>query len=412
MYEAIKAILTSRSELTDIVSSSNMTPLTRVQGASLPAIVYEVTDIDPTDCKGDGSAQDEVKIQVTGFSDNVSEAYNIYSEIRNSMDQTAGEWGTSSPVVFDLIRFIEASDSFYDVDEEGVYHWTCFYIAHIRRDAVTPNYPAGVNDPVTIRNAAPGNAAYSEDTSENLTLPTITLEDEDSQEATLFPVVDIKITNAEITSATLNEVTGKYEIAVDAGITPAGRRYLFPLPFSQHTIYETYDEGWHVNNGTFDYTGAPANPAEFVALDTSSDTPGEELAKNNAFDNTDRFTDDAGGQTYSNDLVIDHLTGLMWLRVAKSSALWQTALGLANSATDGGYSDWRIPTNAELLSIHSQETLYVFPPFPDLSGRQLHSCTIYRANTTHAHKMWGYSLINRHSRTSSIQYALVRNHYV
>jgi hypothetical protein len=62
----------------------------------------------------------------------------------------------------------------------------------------------------------------------------------------------------------------------------------------------------------------------------------------------DAFTDNKDGT------VTDNLTGLMWTKdanVPKGCMMWQEAIDYTNKLTLYGYSDWRLPTVKELLSL-------------------------------------------------------------
>jgi len=82
------------------------------------------------------------------------------------------------------------------------------------------------------------------------------------------------------------------------------------------------------------------------------------LAENNVFGNTNRFTDELGTQTYTNDIVID------WSTYDGSTVLgWRrtTSSGNWNAAIDGSLvvsiapftSGWRLPNVQELFSIQN-----------------------------------------------------------
>lgn len=71
---------------------------------------------------------------------------------------------------------------------------------------------------------------------------------------------------------------------------------------------------------------------------------------NNPFGNTNRFTDQSGGQTYSDNIVVDWLTGLMWYRVP-TSGNWNQAIDGAEAATTGGYTDWFLPNFMQFSGI-------------------------------------------------------------
>lgn len=75
------------------------------------------------------------------------------------------------------------------------------------------------------------------------------------------------------------------------------------------------------------------------------------LSDLNIFGTNQRFTDELGGQTYTNNFVLDHLTGLMWYRTPTTTSNWNTAIDGALASTQGGFSDWVLPNMNQLISI-------------------------------------------------------------
>jgi hypothetical protein len=82
------------------------------------------------------------------------------------------------------------------------------------------------------------------------------------------------------------------------------------------------------------------------------------LAENNPFGNTNRFTDELGGQTYTNNIVIDWSTYngstvLGWRRTASTVNInWNTAIDQCLTLSIGTFtSGWRLPNIMEYLSI-------------------------------------------------------------
>jgi hypothetical protein len=82
------------------------------------------------------------------------------------------------------------------------------------------------------------------------------------------------------------------------------------------------------------------------------------LAENNPFGNTNRFTDELGGQTYTKNIVID------WSTYNGSTVLgWRRTMTVAawNAAVDGALvvsiapftSGWRLPNVVELISLQN-----------------------------------------------------------
>lgn len=85
------------------------------------------------------------------------------------------------------------------------------------------------------------------------------------------------------------------------------------------------------------------------------------LSHNNYFGNTNRFTDELGGQTYTSNIVVDwstwnQITGdvIFWHRTPQAAALWGTALA-AQPYTADVYNDWMIPNIVELRSLYKFE---------------------------------------------------------
>lgn len=82
------------------------------------------------------------------------------------------------------------------------------------------------------------------------------------------------------------------------------------------------------------------------------------LAENNPFGNTNRFTDELGGQTYTNNIVIDWSTYdgssvLGYKRTPSGSAVtWNNAIDGALAVSIGSFtSGWRLPNAVELMNI-------------------------------------------------------------
>jgi hypothetical protein len=82
------------------------------------------------------------------------------------------------------------------------------------------------------------------------------------------------------------------------------------------------------------------------------------LSSNNPFGNTNRFTDELGGQTYTNTIVVDWSTydgsTVLGWRKTKSTGYtnWNTAIDNALALSIGGFATgWRLPNRGELFSI-------------------------------------------------------------
>jgi hypothetical protein len=110
------------------------------------------------------------------------------------------------------------------------------------------------------------------------------------------------------------------------------------------------------------------------------------LSCNNPFGNTNRFTDELGGQTYTNDLVVDWATRGMWYRVS-AIGQWNTAIDGAVASTQGGFTDWVIPNVQDIMTIcnYSLAIMTNFVPINlDLTGTSVWTSTTQPSATVNA----------------------------
>lgn len=129
-----------------------------------------------------------------------------------------------------------------------------------------------------------------------------------------------------------DDVTGS-TITVTVGSTPIGAEL---LRTGQTTSYRTGDDG---------------------DIEAGRDTSFSVLANNNPFGNTNRFTDELGGQTYTNNIVIDWSTYdgstvLGWRKTITTGKTWEQAVDGALAVSIGSFTaGWRLPNVNELRSI-------------------------------------------------------------
>ena len=81
------------------------------------------------------------------------------------------------------------------------------------------------------------------------------------------------------------------------------------------------------------------------------------LSDNNIFGTNQRFTDELGGQTYTNKFVLDHSTGLMWYIALTTATQWNGAIDGALASTQGTFTDWSLPNMNQLISICNFSTV-------------------------------------------------------
>jgi hypothetical protein len=108
------------------------------------------------------------------------------------------------------------------------------------------------------------------------------------------------------------------------------------------------------------------------------------LIDDNTFGNKNRFTDENGLQVYGGDLTIDHLTGLMYKRTAMSNANHANRCLNAQNSTEGGFTDWRVANDPEIMSVLINQTNRVFnrPPY-FANGGNFCSISLTAVSTVH-----------------------------
>lgn len=96
------------------------------------------------------------------------------------------------------------------------------------------------------------------------------------------------------------------------------------------------------------------------------------LSANNPFGNTNRFTDTTGGQTYSNNIIVDWstyngTTVLAYYKGDTTSRAWNAQIDQYLSSTIGGLTGWKLFNAYEAMNIMNMERignyLFNYAPF-------------------------------------------------
>jgi hypothetical protein len=161
------------------------------------------------------------------------------------------------------------------------------------------------------------------------------------------------------------------EVPAGGGGAPVGATL---MRTGQTTVYRTGDDA---------DTRAEGRAVDFFTL-----------ASNNPFGNTDRFTDELGGQTYANDIVIDWstyngATVLGFRRTITTNTTWNQAIDGALLVSIGTFTTgWRLPNIRELDNLvnHSVIRALFYPPFIGIfnANQTLWSSTTNAQTTTNA----------------------------
>lgn len=120
------------------------------------------------------------------------------------------------------------------------------------------------------------------------------------------------------------------------------------------------------------------------------------LLENNPFGNGDRFTDELGGQTYTNNIVIDWSTYdgstvLGWYRLPQGPSNWDTAIDNSLSFSIGSFaSGWRVGNIGEYFSIcnFGENVSLNYSPLNISNAAYFHTSTTYKINSVNAMKLF------------------------
>jgi len=117
------------------------------------------------------------------------------------------------------------------------------------------------------------------------------------------------------------------------------------------------------------------------------------LSSNNPFGNTNRFTDELGTQTYTNNIVIDWSTydGSVvngYYRVLTGNIIWNNAIDTSLALSVGTYtSGWRLVNRNELLAIYNPELTQGMNYVPFSFLGTIWSSTTWKFITTYAYTL-------------------------
>lgn len=183
------------------------------------------------------------------------------------------------------------------------------------------------------------------------------------------------------------------------GSTPVGATL---IKTGQTTSYATNDDG----------DLEPGRATDFFTLSV-----------NNPFGNTNRFTDELGGSTYTNDIVIDWSTYdtaagtvLGYYRIPLTAAIWATQVSNAASTSVGSYtSGWRMLNTREFSNIYAMSDNNVagrfdalnYAPFNINIGNYLWTSTSRDASFAVGHLLnpygsFGITILNKGNSYQSI----------
>lgn len=217
-----------------------------------------------------------------------------------------------------------------------------------------------------------------------------------------------------------SNLTSEYglNIVCTPTVVKSGIIYQRPIYGGQTTEFASGDASSNLDAGLYDYTPV-LNPVSVAQLDNDATNPVLTLLNDNTFGDKKRLVDEIGGQTFGSGVGTDCLTGLMWQLVPDSPNSWLSALTNTAASTLAGFSDWRLPTTNELLSLANYfigSGGLDYTPFDQtLEGDDLWSNETFPNDTLRAYVLF-FNLdavditinINRAEKTALVRYMMVR----
>ena len=146
-------------------------------------------------------------------------------------------------------------------------------------------------------------------------------------------------------------------------------------------------------------------------LEAGRNTSFTVLAENNPFGNTNRFTDELGGQTYTNNIVIDWSTYdgstvLGWRRTTNGvNITWNNAIDGALALSIGTFTTgWRLPNRNEIQSIINLSLIIPlnYAPFNLNNSNDFWTSSTFLSATLQAYKLTNANgIVDTQTKTAS-----------
>jgi hypothetical protein len=182
---------------------------------------------------------------------------------------------------------------------------------------------------------------------------------------------------------------------IKAGVAGVSRTTAKLMKTGQTTSYRTGDDGDIEAGRATDFTT---------------------LAENNPFGNTNRFTDELGGSTYTNNIVIDWSTydgttvlGISRVAIATGQT-WNQAVDNSLSYSVGSFtSGWRLPNMKEIFNLvnyaNTPENFLNYSPLNlNSSGRVYWSSNSNVGSSTSAYFFSNVGMTGQTAKTTSVAF--------
>lgn len=131
-------------------------------------------------------------------------------------------------------------------------------------------------------------------------------------------------------------------------------------------------------------------------------------------------SDDADAVSKFGEYIIDHWSGIAYLRTDQTAAVWDTAISNANGLSASNYDDWHMCSRIEVeiirntknaVSSTNNQPLGYFPFFKTAATNYFTSSTDYNANTFAYILNNTQGAISINAKSGSLAYLVARKHF-
>jgi hypothetical protein len=244
----------------------------------------------------------------------------------------------------------------------------------------------------------------AEDT-EDIVAPNTTLEVNGTIEGTVISgsTVDIQLSDSGgvVTPTSVTQVGTDFQVVLPDAVAAAPRSTATLMRTGQTTVYRTGDDA---------DTSSEGRDTDFFTLDAAPLHNDGSATLNTTIN---RFTDELGGQTYANDIVLDWSTwngstllGYSRVNIATGNN-WEQAIDNSLTYSLGTFTtNWRLSNIKEIVNIlnyqNTRTALINYAPLNlSSSGRVYWSSTTIVGTTTAVYSFSNTGLITQQTKTSS-----------
>jgi hypothetical protein len=380
--KAIHSLLSNDADVSALVGT-NIYPSLAIEDIGVNYIVYEEESRTFNDSKDGKSCVDDVVYDIGIYTDSLAKANDLGLKVRNVLDRYSG---TVEGLDIQGVQFISENTEYDDSPnrvflkmQNYSFRYDTIYATLARIIDLTGSAASTTQNDLLWSDVAPTAVGYEVWRSNDLegwTLINTTAANATSYSDTGLTLETQYYYRVRPTDGTnggeWSNIIGVRTDNVGVAACPIGAEL---NKTGQTVSYEDFDDGYYEDGRDVDFLT---------------------LSSNNPHGNTFKFTDELGGQTFTNDIVIDWSTydgtkALGWWRITDATSRdWANIIAYASTISIASFvSGWQVPNPTQIHSIYNygitsgnDKTNYV--PFNGMNLNAWTSTTINPSQTTRA----------------------------